>query len=186
MSTDPRRRLAALLAGLVALTGCGAPAPVEGPAPSGTAVASSGPVGSVAASVALRTPVGICPVVAGVADPPRDITQVCWLGVSPQGAVGTTIVLGHSTRRKATLGYLEKWVPARRDGELVTFAGATYRVVGEPEAATKGQLPGWVFDTGGRRALAVVTCDLESKYKRGDDGVLHAEDNIVLRLEPVT
>lgn len=139
----------------------GSPAPETGTASSG---ASQVPPVSVALQGAEPAPVGLSDVGDdGALVVPEDISELgWWVGSSPMGASrGTTLIAGHVDSKVAGLGVFAQ-LNEMDEGDRITVVDGLGKqwqfAVSSTEQVTKSKLPAGLFDTAGRRRLALITC----------------------------
>jgi hypothetical protein len=116
---------------------------------------------------------------------PEDISKLgWWIGSSPMGAPrGTTLIAGHVDSAVAGLGVFAK-LKDMGAGDRITVVdglGNPWRFeVSDTQQVTKSQLPAELFDTDGKRRLALITCGgpFDAKLRS-------YEDNLIVWAEPV-
>ena len=139
------------------------------PTPVATPPESASPTEAV---LDIKDPIGVCLETATTIEPPTDYEELC---TYRRMVVGHTLPPGEET-------YLSRLLPVLLEGSLVRMEGQEWRV-SEVASISKTALPDVMYaEEGPERYL--VTCDPESGYTRWSDGVMHANNNLVVTLVP--
>lgn len=104
--------------------------------------------------------------------PPGDPWETCTHGA---------MLVGHDLGPGVD-GYLPSILPSLDVGASVSYAGRAWSVT-DRRSVPKEQLGDELFDSQ-QTSRWIVTCDPDSGYRRWPDGQMHANNNVIVRLDP--